>query len=245
MAYAFIVTTSYGRLRQYTAQVEGGLRARAKDLAPHAPAWSAMKDRIVAERAERELADDAALQATARARVEDADFDSALGDVSSKSYELADKQADQEPYVTLFGKIPAKRAKGFGPAKATEVGARILKDGPRFGHAELDAPLAALATATSALSDAKKAIDEADDALFTPRQKKKKLVTALNTLIAVTEAAILSAFPGRDDIVGAILLPWFERKNKKGGADETGEADPLTPDIGDNTDAGGTSTTET
>ncbi len=155
MAYEFIVTTSYGRLRQYTAQLEGGHRARANGLAAQVPAWSVMKDRIVAERTEREFADDNVLHATARARVEDAD--TTLGDVSSKSYEFADKRADQEPYVTLFGTIPAKRARGFGPAKATEVGARILKDAPRFGHAELDAPLAALATATAALTTAKTA----------------------------------------------------------------------------------------
>ncbi len=66
-------------------------------------------------------------------------------------------------------------------------------------------------------------MDTAEDARFEPRQAKKKLVRDLNQLIAVTEAAVLTAFAGRSDLVSAILTPWFERRRGASASTTAGE----------------------
>lgn len=223
MAYQFEVTTGYGRLRQYASQVLGGVGAR-EALAAQSEGWRGMLGRIVAERAQREEADDAVLMAGALARVADADFDASIGEVSGVSWLLAGKKVAGEPYQTLFGRIDAKRAKGLGVAKASAVGERVVRDGRRLGAEELAAPLSGLEKATGALSNAQTRLEAAEDALFEPRQAKKKLVRDLNQLIAVTEAAILTAYPGRSDLVSAILVPWFQRR--RAGAAESHAAGP-------------------
>lgn len=233
MAYSFDETVSYSRARRYASQVIGGLAARPV-LAAQVVDWRAMKQRIRIERDQREDADDLIIETSTATRVDDVDFDFCLTKTSGRSWELSGKDASAEPHATLFGKVPAKRARSFGPAKATEVGLRVVKDGRKFALPELEASLAELEAATAVLGTSFKAFEDAEDALFTPRQAKKKLVRALNLLIATTEAAVLTAFPGREDIVSAILLPWFERKN---GKTAKGEPDPLAPAV-DDRDAG-------
>jgi len=128
------------------------------------------------------------------------------------------------------GLINAAQAKDLGMAKATEVGLRIVRDGRRLELPALLEPLAALEAATSALQAAAAAYGAAEDALFGPRQAKIKLVRELNALIAITEAKILLAFPGRDDLTRAILRPWYERRRGTAAAQDVapeveGEAD--------------------
>ncbi|MCC6622981.1 MAG: hypothetical protein IT385_17110 [Deltaproteobacteria bacterium] len=237
MSYKVNPSTSYGRMRRYVAQVIGGLESREATRA-RVDAWRALQQEVIAERGTREAADDVLLAAAARARVEDAEWDAALGATSSRAYELAKKDAGADPYATLFGKIDAKRARSMGLAKATAVGRAVVKDGRRLGVTELGAELETLEAATTRLEEAQRAVESAEDALFTPRLAKKKLVRKLNELIAVTEAAILTAFPGRDEIVSAILIPWFERRSGRGSAQP--EPDPLVPDLDDeDEDVGG------
>lgn len=232
MSYRFPVDVSYNRLRRYCAQVGGGLHARPK-LAQHVEPWRQMKSRVRAERDAREDADDAVLEASTATRVEDVDNDVSLTAASSKSWDLSNKNPEQDPHATLFV-IDAKRIKSFGPARAMEEARRIVKDGRRLVEAEaLDGVLTALEGTTERLGNAFQAYQTAEDALFLPRQAKKKLSRDLNDLIAVTEAAILTAFPGRDDLVSAVLLPWFERSKRRKTADPEVGPDPLTPDIDD------------
>jgi len=235
MSYRFELNTSYQRLRRYGAQVSGGLRAR-KVFDPHATSWAQMKQRIKREREQREEADDAVLEASTVTRVEDADNDAALTAVSGRSWELSNKEASADPHATLF-KIPAKRIKSFGAARAVEESSRIVRDGRRFAELDFEKTLDGLETTSARLATAFQAFEAADDALFDPRRAKKALIRDINALIAVTEAAILTAFPGRDDIVSAILQPWFERKAKRktagAGTEGTTENDPLVPDIDD------------
>lgn len=234
MSYKFKTSTSFGRGRRYLSQCIGGVEARPQ-TAHLAPPLKALRDEFVAQRAAREAVDDVVLVATARLRVEDVEWDKALGQVSSRSYLLSGKDADTDPYATLFGKVDAKRARGFGAAKAVIVGESVVRDGRRL-DADLGTELSQLETATTRLNEAKRLYDEADDALFVPRQSKKKLIGKLNDLIAVTEAGILTAFPGRDDIVSAILTPWFARRSGKSSADSSDE--PVTPDLDDEGDDG-------
>ncbi|MEZ4267530.1 MAG: hypothetical protein R3F39_14220 [Myxococcota bacterium] len=222
MAYQFEVTTGYGRLRRYASQVLGGVGARGA-LAGSGDDWRAMLGRIVAERASREAADDGVLMAGAVARVADVDFDASIGEVSGVSWLLAGKKPEGEPYLTLFGRIDAKRARGLGLAKASAVGERVVRDGRRLGVEGLAGALDGLDAATGALTAARTGVDTAEDALFEPRQAKKKLVRDLNQLIAVTEAAVLTAFPGRSDLVSAILTPWFERRRGAAASATAGE----------------------
>jgi len=238
MSYSFKGNVGYGRLRRYATQVIGGLEARPQTQAL-APPFRKIRDAITAARAEREAADDQVLIATARLRVEDSDWDQAIGKVSARAYELAGKVAQNDPYATLFGKVDARRAKSLGSAKAVAVGQSVVRDGRRLvdeGQPELGPPVEELAGATERLVAARASFDEADDALFAPRRAKKKLLAELNQLIAITEAGILGAFPGRSDIVGAILLPWFERR-RAGKSVEDADADA--PDIDDESDDDG------
>lgn len=238
MSYNFKGNVSYGRVRRYATQVIGGLEARPQTQGL-APPFRKIRDAITAARTEREAADDLVLIATARLRVEDSDWDLALGKVSARAYELAGKVAQNDPYATLFGKVDARRAKSLGSAKAVAVGQTVVRDGRRLaddGAPELSQPLEDLGSATARLLDARARFDEADDALFAPRRAKKKLLAELNQLIAITEAGILGAFPGRSDIVGAILLPWFERRRAAKSVDD---ADPDAPDIDDESDDDG------
>jgi len=238
MSYRFESGTSYTRLRRYAAQAIGGLKAR-KVFEPIVTTWFALKQRIAKEREVREQADDAVLEASTAARVEDADNDNALTDVSAKSWELSDKDASKDPHATLFGKLPAKRVKGFGPGRALEESDRIVKDGRRFSEHDFGTTLDTLEGTSRGLDLAYKAFEATEDGLFEPRKTKKALIRAVNDLIAITEAAILTQFPGRDDIVSAILKPWFERKQSgtsKGTAGEDPTLDPLTPDVDDRID---------
>lgn len=244
MSYKFKTTTSYGRLRRYAAQVIGGLEAR-EATRPSASAWREIQAGITQERTTREAADDVLLAASARARLEDAEWDEALLRTSSRTYELARKDASAEPYATLFGRVDAKRARAFGLAKATVVGQAVVKDGRRLDAPELGAVLDQLEVATRRLDEARALVEGAEDALFQPRMAKKKLVRQINDLIAVTEAAVLTAFPGRDDIVAAILLPWFERRSSRKATSADPEPDPLVPDLDDedeDEDDGGSTT---
>jgi len=177
------------------------------------------------------------LEASTGARVEDADNDVSLTAASGRSWELSNKDPERDPHATLFV-IEARRIKSFGPARAIEEARRIIKDGRRLSDAqELESVLNSLEGTTDRLAAAFERYQSAEDALFHPRQAKKKLVRDLNDLVAVTEAAILTAFPGRDDLVSAILLPWFERSRRKKAAGPAREPvpdlDPLTPDIDD------------
>lgn len=228
MSYTFQESVGLARVRRYVGQVIGGLEARAA-TAPLAAPFVALRERIDATRAAREAGDDKVLAATARLRVDDADWDEALGRVSSRAYELADKKADKDPYATLFGKVTAKRARAFGAVKAQVVGESVVRDGRRLESAEAMADvLDALAAATTRLEASKAAWDEADDALFEPRRAKKKLIANLNEQIAIAEAGILMAFPGRGDLVNAVLTPWFERRRARGaGADDDGADVPV------------------
>jgi len=246
MAYQFPDKTSFPRLRDYTAQVIGGCKARPDQLGTQVASWQATKVRVVELRSQREGANDAALEASTGARVEDVQFDVDLGGASAKSFELSGKDASKTPYVELFGKDDARTVKGYGPVKAVAAAGRIVKDGRRLKAteaasifaeraAELLPALDRLEASTGRLGAAATRVADAKDALFAPRQAKKKLVADLNALIAVTEAAILTAFPGRDDIVSAILLPWFERRapKPKAGVAKPPSPDPLAPDLED------------
>jgi|GEM_PF-1613526 len=218
MSYKFMNSVGFGRVRRYLSQVIGGLSARA-ELSGLSGAFEELRRDLEALRALREAADDSVLVATARLRVDDAEWDSAIQRVSSRAYELANKKAANEPYVTLFGRVDARRARSLGAAKATIVGATVVKDGRRLDAGpDLSEVIDALEAATAALLGAKSAWDVADDALFQPRMDKKKFVGKLNVQIAIAEAGILTAFPGRGDLAAAVLTPWFERRRPKGVA---------------------------
>jgi len=116
MAYKFSDTTSFERLRDYSAQLVGGCKARTKLAAQVAP-WQAKKAAVVELRSRREAADDDVLEASAGARVEDVQFDVDLGCTSALSFELADKDAKKAPYVDLFGKDDARSIKQMGPSR--------------------------------------------------------------------------------------------------------------------------------
>lgn len=226
MTYKFDVTTSHQRLRAHAVQVKAGLTAVA-ELASKGPDWDAQRVRVIEHRAAWEEGQDALTVAQTTNRVRDANWDASYTKGSGIAYLLANKKKDADPYATVF-RITAARATGFGHAKATEIGDKAITAAARFPEPTLNAWAQSFAAANDALKASGKAMEAADDALDDPRFSRKALVRAHNELIAVTEAFILNAFPGRGDLADAILIPSWARSRKKSD-DDDGDLDVRDP----------------
>lgn len=214
MTYKFELTTSHQRLRTHSVQVKAGLTA-IPELAAKAAEWDAQRQRITEHRATWEDGQDALTVAQTINRVRDTNWDAAYTEGSGIAYLLAKKKKDADPYATVF-RVPAKRATGFGHLKATEIGDKAIVAVSRFQLPALQGWVQSFATANDALKESGQAMEGAEDALDDPRFSKKSLVRAHNDLIAITEAFILTTFPGRGDLADAILIPSWERRRTKG-----------------------------
>lgn len=222
MAQTLSPMTSHARLRAYCVQVESSLEA-VPELAARAADWKAMRHEVTAHRALAEDGNDGLAKARAVNRVRDAAWDASYREGSSLAYFEAGKRSDAEPYATLF-RVPARKAISLGHAKATEVGRRVLAEARRYvGSPALQDWAERFAAANAALVASGKAMDEAADALDDPRFGKRALVRKLNTLVATTEAFVLTTFPGRSALADAILVPAWARG---GGRDSDAADDP-------------------
>lgn len=213
MTYKFEVTTSHQRLRTHAVQVKAGLTA-VPELAAKVADWDAQRVRIVEHRTAWEGGQDQLAIAQTINRVRDSSWDASYTEGSGIAYLLAKKKKDADPYATVF-RMPARRATNFGHLKATEVGDRAIGAANRFQEPALTKWAESFAAANEALKVSGRAMDAAEDALDDPRFSRKALVRAHNDLIAVTEAFILSTFPGRGDLADAILIPTWARSRKK------------------------------
>jgi len=231
MAYSFEVTTSLGRVRSYCVQVVAGLEATG-GLDDKIGEWSALKQNVAERRTSSEAATDLLTHTQTVNRVKDTSWDTSYTEGSGIAYLLAGKKKKNEPYATVM-RVPASRATKFGHAKATVVGDRVLKEVTRIKKPTLTAWADAFAPANDALKASGKAMEAAEDALDDPRFEKRALVRQLNTLIATTEAAILTVYPGRGSLADAILVPsWARRDTAKNGADgASDEGDDVVVDV--------------
>lgn len=236
MTYKFDVTTSHQRLRAHAVQVKAGLTA-VPELAPKASDWDTQRLRVVEHRTGWEDGQDALTVAQTINRVRDANWDASYTKGSGLAYLLANKKKDADPYATIF-RITAARATGFGHVKATEIGDKAIAAAAYFPEPSLNAWAQSFVIANDALKASGKAMEAADDALDDPRFSRKALVRTHNDLIAVNEAFILSAFPGRGDLADAILIPSWERSRRKStGGEEDLDGSGTPADAGSEPDA--------
>jgi len=172
------------------------------------------RQQIIAHRTAWEDGQDALTVAQTINRVRDTNWGASYTKGSGIAYLLANKKKDADPYATVF-RITAARATGFGHAKATEIGDKAITAAGRFQEPTLNAWAQSFAIANDVLKASGKAMEAAEDALDDPRFSRKALVRTHNDLIAVTEAFILNAFPGRGDVADAILIPSWARSRPK------------------------------
>ena len=158
-------------------------------------------------------------------RLRDAQWDRAVTDLSGRAFLAAGKDAGKSPYAPLFGTLPASAATRLGPAKATEVGERYLRNGRELNHAELNPHLETLGEATTRLREAGAARSEAQRDAQAHEIKRIVAKEQLELLIAETEVAILTSFVGRADLVRAVLGPEPERPSSD-AADEPADVPP-------------------
>lgn len=197
-------TASLEWLIDYAAGVEAAVGALPA-TATLTPSWQALRLRL---RAARDARDDDRFKlraAEARARVADAQWDRALTTVSAEAFHIAGKDAAAVPYSILFGSVKAKDAVALGAFKATAFGAALLQKATSVKDARLDAVVAELDAAQKTLEAATAARLAARNLSLTHDGTRQLLIDAVEEEMAQTEVGILTAQPGRRDLVDAAL----------------------------------------
>jgi len=225
MSYSLPEAITFEGMIDYATGVAAGLKA-VPEIAPLAADWAAARQ---ARRAERDARDDAralAVEATAVVRVRDAAWDDAVKKLSGEAFLAAGKDAGRSPYAPLFGTIKATDATRLGPAKASSFGATLLAKANELATPSLAGAVQALTKENAALGEAGAARAAARDGASVHEVKRQKAREALELLIATTEVGILTAFPGRRDLVRAILAPTRRASvAREDGGDEGDGAD--------------------
>lgn len=171
-------------------------------------------------RGERDARDDAraaVLAASARVRVADADWDGVVTDVSGRAWLASGKDAGRLPYAALFGGVRAADAIELGPHKATVFGGRLLAKARELAHPDLVPAVERLAVSNEALAAAAAERDEATEKAAQHDVRRRALVREVEALAARTEVEILTRFPGRRDLVRAVLADPEGPRRRRGG----------------------------
>jgi len=217
MSYKLNTSVSLESLRSYAVQVIAGLKATG-GLEESLASWSAQKEAILRARDARDADLDREAETSARVRVSDAEWDSTVGSLSQVAQFLAGGDAKKPPYTELFGTVKAHQLKRFGPAKAPSAAAGLVAKAQSSAHPQLVEAGRELAAKTEALAVAEKADADAEVRVLTHTIEKAKLVRSMETLVAETEAKLLARWPGRDDLVRAILDPTPEKQQPRSAA---------------------------
>lgn len=234
MAYSIPKTWSLEKLRTYTVKVIAalvalkalgkikveGMEALQGDwLQALIEKWRAERATVIATRDARDEARDLVVEKNAVVNVFDMQWDATVGQLSSLSFMLAGSKANKDPYKTLFGTIKAKSLQALGPAKATVAADRLVEKINAMGDAKL-LPLANVLDFQSRLLGAASEEDvAAETALLSHSIARMKLIRRLEMTVATTEVELLSRFPGRDDIVRAVLGTAAPKRTKKTNAE--------------------------
>jgi len=229
MSYHIDTGSSLERLIEYSVGVEAGLEAHA-ELAAHGTTWRERRALLRGLRDARDEARYAWVRAASKLKVVDVDWDAIVTDLSGRAYLAAGKDAAADPYLTLFGTVKASDAVKLGPAKATAFGERVVARATELGHADLGGTVERLKAQNIALTTSGQARDAAREAALLHDLRRRKAIDDLTTLVAETEVAILTAFPGRRDLVRAILAP--TTPSRRGSSADPGgpEVDVDTPE---------------
>jgi len=145
--------------------------------------------------------------ASAVVRVHDALWDEAILTLSGEAFLAAGKDAKASPYAPLFGTMKASEAQELGPAKALVFGGSVVSKARELAHPRLEAATAALAKAGQDLQQAASARDTAREQAELHELRRSRLVYGVEIAVAHCEVEILQRFPGRRDLVRAMLAP--------------------------------------
>jgi hypothetical protein len=232
MSYHIDTGSSLERLIEYSVGVEAGLEAHA-ELAAHGTTWRERRALLRGLRDARDEARYAWVRAASKLKVVDVDWDAIVTDLSGRAYLAAGKDAAADPYLTLFGTVKASDAVKLGPAKATAFGERLVTRATELGHADLGGTVERLKAQNVALTTNGQARDAAREAALLHDLRRRKAIDDLTTLVAETEVAILTAFPGRRDLVRAILAPTTPSRRSSSAEPDSPEVDvdPVTPEV--------------
>lgn len=217
MAYQLRAGGSLESMIDYSIGAHAGLAVPDEGLEDLAPPFA---DFIARARAARDARDDARyawIRSIAVFRARDLRWDGTIVGLSGEAYHASGKQADAEPYALLFGTVKANDARKLGAAKASAFGATLAKKLDTLNHPDLAGQADAVRAANDALIRAATAKVEAYDAVLMHSIKRVHLLNELHTLIATTEAAILTRYPGDSDRVRAALAP--QRREERGSED--------------------------
>jgi len=197
----------------YLAQARAGLGA-LDELAPLAGPFETLTIQVQNARDKRDAARWKVLGKSARVRVFDARWDTAVKKVSAEAFHLAGKDAGKDPYNALFGTVKADDAVVLGPSKAEAFGNTLLARGAALGNAALTALLGAVRFAQEKLVAADTERDAATNEAATHELERRKLLREVERQADLAEVGILTAFPGERALVNAILTIKRERKKK-------------------------------
>lgn len=219
MAYDASPLDSLETLMDRAVSIDAGLSAMP-ELETLAPPWSKRLEAILDSRDARDAARRVVLKASAKVKVFDTRWDFTVKKISSVAYQSAGKKKDVEPYASTFGAVTAADAIDLGPHKATAFGTKLLSKMTALNHMDLNPLIAVLTADQENLANAAKVRDDAQVQAATHDVLRRKHVEEFNKLLAETEVGILTRFPGRRDLVRAILAPErATRSNKSTGTD--------------------------
>lgn len=177
--------------------------------------WRGELAAVIEARDARDKARDLVLEKNAVVGIFDMQWDATVGQMSSLAFLLANSRANQDPYKTLFGTIKASALQNLGPAKATVAALRLVEKVSALGDEKLSPLADALEFQSRLLGAASEEDIAAETALLGHAVARMKLIRRLEMTIATTEVELLTRFPGRDDIVRAVLAPPKAKKKKK------------------------------
>ncbi len=223
MSYAFAPEASLDSLIDHVSGVIAGLEA-TPSLAPLAAPWHKLRKDLLAARQTRDETRWKLLGAQRKVAVSSVEWGVVVGDLSGRALLAAGKNVRKDPYASLFTPLRAAVLRTLGPVRAIAAAAVIAAKGAALAHPELVKCLAALKTATEALSAVEADRSAAQQASLVLDIARSAQVTALDKLTATTELGILTKFPGRSDLVRAALAPARSTPKSKPTA-----ADPTTP----------------
>jgi hypothetical protein len=209
---SFVLPDSIGltTAREYVVGVHASLKALESanpELNATVEAWSNARARVDALLAKATAISDELAVRRALEQLADYGWDGALGEVSSESFHVSGKDPAAKPYSELFGTVKASDAQHFGAAKATVFGKRVLARLEQLADSRLSSQTQKLAQANDTLAAAYAARTEAEEARARIGIEKRQLVAGLEALIASAEVALLTQFPGRRELVRAVLSP--------------------------------------
>jgi hypothetical protein len=228
MGYTYPEDANLEKMTRYADRVSAGLLA-VEELRELAPDWERFLAKVEGEAAARRGDERTELRAEALVDVRDTRWDKALGVLSAESFHASGKDAGKPPYAMLF-RIPAKKAKGFGPNRAAAHGDDVLAQAARLAHAALVPHVEGFRQANDALKEAHTAHLTAKRAVQAHEIPRIELIDELQALMDKTEVEILKRFPGDDELLRAILAPERPRRRREEAATEpAAAAEPAQP----------------